>query len=251
MPMTPGLNYLIRHDNDLEQRARWGGKWRTPVVIVPSVYREYDETVPGWVVSSLWSSFRSLYLYQRTDEAAPRYAPNFGTESGVYYRFIVDHYDALPDFMVFVHMYPEAHNERWLQWVHAMRDNLTFSSLNDFFVEERLFSEVMLGSPWSFFAEQCLRDIFEDVGATLPAKEPLLANGWCCAQVMASRDQIRKRPKAVYEKILRRIGTPPGLCHLGAPMRKDTWYDSADPSQFSGEEVYDHFTGEWLRYRQP
>lgn len=97
---TPGLSYLLAHDNDASvRRQAYGGRWRTPLVIVPAVYNEYDGAIPGWAVTTLFSRFRSLYLYQRRAPDQPRYAPNFGTESGVYYRFIVEHYDELPDVM--------------------------------------------------------------------------------------------------------------------------------------------------------
>jgi hypothetical protein len=262
VPSSPGLLHLLTRDNDEAVRARdYGGRWRTPVVVVPAVYNELDETVPGWYVASLWSGFRSLYLYQRRDPDAPRYAPNFGTESGVYYRFIVDHYDDLPDVTVFVHSYPEAHNEQWLEWVHALRPNATYASMTHhiFFVTARAFDEIFAGeggeNPFMFQGEQCLRDIFDDAGAPLPPRARLIANQYCCAQVVVSRDQIRARPKAAYEKILRRIGTPPGLCHLGAPPRTDTflqkdmdWPDPTMPAPkwdtvLWGDEVYDHFTG--------
>jgi len=236
VPTTPGLTALVAADNDGATRAAWGGGWRTPIVIVPSVYTEYAHTMPGWVVASLWSSFRSLYLYQRTDASAPRFAPNFGTESGVYFRFIVDHYDDLPDITVFVHMYPEAHNLRWLEWVHALRPNASFFSLSDYFIDVRAFDEVMTDSPYSFWAEQCLRNLFEDAGEPLPPGERLIVSQWCCAEVFASREMIRRRPKAVYEKILRRIGTPPGLCHLGAPARTDMYHRIEDPRWLAGEE---------------
>ena len=246
---TRGLTHLLNRENDEAVRKEWGGRWRTPVVIVPAVFSELDDKIPGWYVSSLWSKFRSLYLYQRRYPDLPRFAPNYGTESGVYYRFIVDHYENLPDITVFVHSYPEAHNLQWLEWVHALRPNATFASLSDFFVEQRAFDEMMEGengeNPYLFFAEQCLRDIFEDIGSPLPAGERLTANQWCCAQVIASREQIRRHPKAVYERILQRVGTPPGLCHLGAPPRTDTYVSTVTfkSKVYVGPEFDDGFTG--------
>lgn len=67
------------------------------VIIIPAVYREWDDGWPDWTQG------REIFLYQRTNASAPNFAPNYGLEGGVYLKYLVDHYDDLPDIMVFVH----------------------------------------------------------------------------------------------------------------------------------------------------
>jgi hypothetical protein len=67
--------------------------------VVASVYREWGQTPapPAWLTAQ-----HPVWLYQRLTNAAACYAPNRGFESGIYLRFIVEHYESLPAVMVFV-----------------------------------------------------------------------------------------------------------------------------------------------------
>jgi hypothetical protein len=71
--------------------------WNSSVVIVPTVFTEWDN---GWPA---WTENRTVYLYQRTDPNAPRFCKNTGHEAGVILRFIVEFYDDLPNQTVFLH----------------------------------------------------------------------------------------------------------------------------------------------------
>jgi hypothetical protein len=89
--------------------------WTSGKVVVPCVYREWEGgQVPDWAREP-YDDF-SVYQYQRTDPNAARYVPNQSTESGVYLRFIIDHYDDLPDVTIFVHARPHEENKYWLSW---------------------------------------------------------------------------------------------------------------------------------------
>ena len=73
-------------------------QWSTPVVVVPAHYREWGRTPPWATKLPPWAS---LYIYQRTKKGAPRYSPNYGYEAGVHLQFISEHYDDLPELVVF------------------------------------------------------------------------------------------------------------------------------------------------------
>lgn len=73
-------------------------KWDSRVVIVPAVYHDWQ-----WGEWPSWTANRSIHLYQRTTPWAPQYCQNTGMEAGVFLKFIVDHYDDLPEQTVFVH----------------------------------------------------------------------------------------------------------------------------------------------------
>ena len=72
--------------------------WNTSLVVVPAVYREWGYPVrpPHWLAAQAL-----VYQYQRLNASAKCFAENVAFESGVYLRFIVDHYHALPAHTVF------------------------------------------------------------------------------------------------------------------------------------------------------
>lgn len=76
-----------------------GSSWEESAVVVPAVYREWGYPVrpPDWLAAQA-----VVYQYQRLNASGVCYAENVGYESGVYLRFIVDHYDHLPRHTVFV-----------------------------------------------------------------------------------------------------------------------------------------------------
>ena len=58
-----------------------------------------------WVHSypaSAWHTEFDTCAYQRHDPSAPAYVPNLSYEAGIYLRYIVDHYDRLPELIVFI-----------------------------------------------------------------------------------------------------------------------------------------------------
>ena len=71
-------------------------------VIVPSVYNEWGENVPNWVVDDTIKKIYnfSTFLYQKLDPRQPNYIENRGAESGVFLKYIVDHYYDFPDIAV-------------------------------------------------------------------------------------------------------------------------------------------------------
>ena len=73
-------------------------RWDASLVVVPAVYKEWGYPVrpPPWL-----SAQAIVYQYQRLNASADCFAKNVAYESGVYLRFIVDHYHALPSHTVF------------------------------------------------------------------------------------------------------------------------------------------------------
>lgn len=102
-------------------------------VIVPSVYKEWDNGKPDWASLQMQARFNySVFLYQKTNSSGTNYiSTNRGTEGGVYLKYIVDHYDTFPDVAIFVHAEPEKHAVRWLDKINCIRSGATYFNFND------------------------------------------------------------------------------------------------------------------------
>ena len=94
-------------------------------VLVPAVYREWENGAPSWVTDEYYPRFYnySVFLYQRTDPDKPNYIRNRGTEGAVYLRYIVDHYENFPDVAMFVHAEPRDHQEHFLDVLGCINPN--------------------------------------------------------------------------------------------------------------------------------
>ena len=97
-------------------------------VVVQAVHKERDAS-PSLQVQTRYNF--SVFSYQMLDSSAPRYLNNNrGTETCVYLRYIVDHYDDFPDVAVFVHAHPHEHQPRWMEMVHCISPNATWYNIN-------------------------------------------------------------------------------------------------------------------------
>lgn len=91
-------------------------RWQSPLVVVVASYDGIVSDAP-WLVNS---SAVTYVVYQRTKPDEPNYVPNIGYEAGVYLRFVLDHYDDLPDQTAFIQEQPEMHNRAWLEWLNCL-----------------------------------------------------------------------------------------------------------------------------------
>ena len=246
-PLTGGRDEdLFLSQND--ESVQYGGSWKTPVVIIPAAYDEFVADTPGWMRELLTSEKRSLFLYQRMDTAKAHWAHNIGFESGIYLRFIVDHYDNLPEVMVMVHGIPDGHNPRWREWTGCLRPNMTYTSLNTEWVEDRSIdaeAPSLAFSPYQHWTEQCMRDVLDLIGTPAQPKQALSFRTYCCAQFAVHRDVIRRRPKALWQELYSRFGAPPGICHKG-PSRPLDELVSNSPVVLAGQKTWgeEHEDGE-------
>ena len=86
------------------------GKWRTALVVVPAVYDEWDVVdgdaaasgIPTWATPDKKSLYSMAPLYQRREPSEPNFVPNRGYETGAFLKFVIDHYDNLPEITAFV-----------------------------------------------------------------------------------------------------------------------------------------------------
>eukprot|EP01032_Pedospumella_encystans_P029374 gene29374-33172_t len=167
-----------------------------------------------------------MFTYQKLDPNAPNYfAYNRGTETGVYLKYIVDHYHDFPDVAIFVHAKPYEHQVNWLNMIGCISPNATWFNINygqagwntrspEFWEEDGVVQE------------QCWRDILQvlwelrgrdkEFHRRLPPTQPITSSATCCNQFLLSRAMVHKRPLHVWKELLQIIAMQP-MCHMGEP----------------------------------
>jgi hypothetical protein len=138
-----------------------------------------------------------------------------GRESPAYLSYVVDFYDRLPDYSVFVHAYPEQwHNDLFGPLTHNTLRNIRFESVDAHgYVNLRCQHNPgcptgvhPLGPTQADIKNHDIRAYFSDAYQQIfnvSADEvPGEIGNVCCGQFAASRERIRARPKEDYQRIL-------------------------------------------------
>ena len=102
-------------------------------VLVPAVYKEWTKDKPHWVTDPAIQKKHNytVFAYQKLDPNVPNYfAHNRGTETGVYLKYVVDHYHDFPDVAIFVHSKPHEHQINWLNMIGCISPNATWYNIN-------------------------------------------------------------------------------------------------------------------------
>jgi Protein of unknown function (DUF3431) len=200
----------------------------TTKVVVPAVYREWvNGGPPHWIWNNTFQEEYgySTFLYQKLNASAPNYiSTNRGCENGVYYQYIVDHYDDFPDLAFFVHAHPHEHNGNWLDLVKCARPNATFFSLN---LKSFLCRESWNGiwARYGIWLEQCIRDTLRlawgnisvaELNTRVPPNRPIKMCTYCCQQFLLSRAMVRRRPLSMWKELQYILSTQ-NVCHAGEP----------------------------------
>lgn len=194
-------------------------------VIVPSVYKEWKNGMPKWVVNESMKEYYGYetFIYQKHSPSKLNYIGiNQGNEAGVYLRYIVDHYHNFPDVAVFVHAKPQGHNHEWLKWVRCIRPNASYLTINhaDYvFIKDR--STTYWGDK-ALWIEQCWRDVLKitwnlttsELNIKVPISAPMKVSTQCCQQFIMGRADVLRRPLDVWRKLLKIIGEQ-YQCHAG------------------------------------
>jgi len=225
-------------------------KWPTPVVIIPANFKTWTGT-PPW--ANQLPPFASLFVYQRTDQGAPNYSPNHqgGYEAGVHLQFLAEHWNNLPDVMVFTQQSPEEHNPDFFRWLGCLRpETLDYTSLNSLYIPFRdidLFHHKSrkLGA----VVEQCWRNVLHafQVGGVLKPREKPRVSLYCCAQFAVSRQLVQRHVRESYCQARWLLANGVGNCHFGdldwptlSFERNDSLIVPRDSSTFNK-----HTSGAW------
>jgi hypothetical protein len=155
---------------------------------------------------------RSNYRWQRAvyvvDDPDAEYSvqQNKGKESNVYLQYIIDHYDRLPNYMVFLHAHRSSSHVEFMEQDNA----LTVQRLNLDYVEKSGY--VNLRCDWGPGCPDEVQPFRQLDGRTT---EIAFAGAWirifnntdipeviavpCCAQIAVTRAQVHQRPLSDYQ----------------------------------------------------
>ena len=160
--------------------------------------------------------------YVADDQGAPFHpAANKGREATMFFTYIVDHYDILPDFSIFIHAHEAPwHTEQAL--LHSMTETLNLLDLNE--VARRGYTSLRTGHhnacpDWvrTDLAEEEIekreepfmyRSFVENFSPTNSSSDievPKAFGAPCCSQFAVPRATILKRPKSDYERMLHNL----------------------------------------------
>ncbi|KAF2656670.1 hypothetical protein K491DRAFT_767604 [Lophiostoma macrostomum CBS 122681] len=134
------------------------------IVVVPKTKNENVD----WISKELPGT--EAAVYEIDDPSASRYRvpKSKGHEAMVYLSYIIDHYDDLPETIIFVH----AHKATW----H-----------NNFLLN--------LDTP------MMIKHLHDDRAMFPGHRPPLVLSQACCAQFAVSSERVRDNPKSVYEHL--------------------------------------------------
>lgn len=180
-----------------------------------------------WTHTLADKGFRVL-VYDRPHEAqsetsSPYFVPkNKANEAAAYLKHIIDFYDSLSPYTVFVHDHEQS-------WHHK-------GSLADRILETR-------PAPYRSLNSVCLGNMHPDVNAMYKTMisfhdrflAPYLGIGhtkigdWtpgnaCCAQFVVSRERIRQHPKRMYEDIYKYVMSKGMGAKVGGHILEWTWF---------------------------
>lgn len=139
---------------------------------------------------------------------------NRGREAMTYLTFIIDHYDALPKTMAFVH----ATNYQWHNDVPGGKNLKVMKNLRVDTVQKRgyvnLRCEVEPGCPTSVYpfnpteldiknndVRAYFTDVYTELFNVTKNEVPSEIGAVCCGQFAVSRDRVLQRPRADYVRM--------------------------------------------------
>jgi hypothetical protein len=156
-----------------------------------------DIVVARYKEDVAWTNqFPRVLIYNKgdpLDNTIP--LPNVGKEGHTYYTHICENYDKLADYTAFVQGNPFDHFPNFIEHVQTFMDSdhAPFEPLGTIVFCCNL-------SGCKFHQDLPLKDVYEHLFGE--RKEELAFTFYGGAQFIVSKEQIRKRPKSFYQKIV-------------------------------------------------
>jgi hypothetical protein len=157
--------------------------------------------------------------HSRVSTAHHIYVENIGYECSSYAKYIVDHYDDLPDRVYFVQGFPFEHCPGFSTTVAAI-ENEDFFMLSDF-------NSPFRSSGWPhFWPHQGFGEVFSRMyRALFNTEPPTHLQTYFNGQFMASRQTIHRHPREFYQTILDLVTTQRDMTRYSWGNRGDGWLE--------------------------
>jgi len=162
------------------------------LVVISSYHENLD-----WVCEI--GKYKLPHIVYTRDNPNNKYnvVPNFGNEAAVYLKFIIDHYDRLPNNTAFVH----GHRHSW----HSGReidDSLINLRWHDYpYLDINFHYWQTANTKNSKGDHHVIKEHWDALYKEYLGEMPNLLNFYCCAQFVVSRERIRLRPVKFYERL--------------------------------------------------
>ncbi|KAK3070021.1 hypothetical protein LTR53_011168 [Teratosphaeriaceae sp. CCFEE 6253] len=193
------------------------------------VVASYTAQNVSWLaqIPASWTVKR--YLMDDPDPAYPALAVPFnqGREAMAYLTYIIDHYDDLPDYMVFVHGHERSWHQMMPLWMKVRALNLTA-------LDEENYISLRCGAqmgceklPYidtrhpNWGGEDHMRDFWKEITGE---KCPRYISYKCCAQHAVTRRAVRGRTRQQWERIREPIMKVQGDSWLGGMYYEKFWH---------------------------
>lgn len=152
------------------------------------VASKYEDT--SWL-----SHFNNAKIY-RPNQAGYQYTTHHdkGFESGMYLKYIIDHYDNLTEYNLFIHGHRQSWHVRDMIYIipRINLNNTLFKNINIDYYQNVHISEA---------TDLRYKSMFIEIFKILNEEIIPYNHGYCCAQFIVHRDLILRHPKSVYIKL--------------------------------------------------
>ena len=194
------------------------------------VVAHYKEDL-SWI--DLYLNQFNHVVYTKADPLATNNIPvNKGNEASVYFRYIIDHYDKLPDVVAFIHGHQKAYNMklpddmalalRSLRW--GLYDYMPLQTALKMALSYRISTDQAQSKSTpiqtTFNYNMWMKLFQQELGAA-----PILTQFYCCASFAVTRKTIHRYPKAFYENAYNYVMTiPEEILGLTGGMLEGIWH---------------------------
>jgi len=156
------------------------------------VVARYNEDVT-WT-----KQFPNVFLYNKGEPLENTIPlPNVGKEGHTYYTHICENYDTLADHTIFLQGNPFDHFPHVVEHIQHFMENHPYHVQFEY-ICNRVYCCNLSGC--NFHQNLPLRDVYEHLFEE--RKEEMAFTFYRGAQFIISKEQIRKRPKSFYQKIV-------------------------------------------------
>ena len=161
------------------------------------VVSRYNENVE-WT-----KEFSNVLIYNKGEPLESGYnelfLENVGREGHTYYHYICEHYDNLPEYVIFLQGNPFDHSPNIIQNIHK---HMNTPDIEFEFLSESILPCNLSGCMYDIY--MVLTDVYEQVFGIKKTEMPFMFGQG--AQFIVSKKRILQRPKEFYANIVKLLG---------------------------------------------